>query len=99
MRGDCGVSREGDCCKEQGFAEALFSSLLLLKRLYRVRSVKLWQSNTNPTLGCQGGEDVRRERSSTLAIDMGGNFGEETTTNQGSRLGLLLCDVNLWVLY
>ena len=81
------MSREGDCCKEQGFAEALFSSLLSLKRLYRVRSVELWQSNTNPTLGCQGGEDVRRERSSKLAIDMGENFGEETDHEPGFEVG------------
>ena len=29
----------------------------------------------------------------------GKTLGRKQTTNQGSRLGLLLCDVNLWVLY
>ena len=63
-----------DWCKEQRLAKALFSSLLSLKRLYRVRSVKLWQSNTNPTLGCQGGEDVRRNVVLNCAIDVKENF-------------------------
>lgn len=76
-------------------AKALFSSLLSLKRLYRVRSVKLWQSNTNPTLGCQGGEDVRRNVVLNCAIDVKENFGEETDQEPKSKSGSLLWVINL----
>ena len=82
-----------------GVRQARCSSLLLLRRLYRVRSDKLWQSNTNPTLGCQGGEDVRRERSSKLAIDMGENFGEETDHEPKSEAGSSFMFYELGVLY
>ena len=75
--------------KEQRKTRALLSSLLLLKRLYRVRSVEFWQSNTNPTLGCQGSEDVRRNVCSKRCNQYGGTFGEETDHELQFEVGSL----------
>lgn len=52
-----------------------------------MRSVKLWQSNTNPTLGCQRGEDVRRNVVLNCAINVKDNFGEETDHEPKSEAG------------